>query len=284
MLAGRFILARGCCMEKNDAAFAGAIPDLYDRLLVPLLFEPYAADMAARVAKAHPRDVLEVAAGTGALTRAMADRLGEDTRIIASDLNEPMLARGAARQKDDGRITWQQADAQALPFEDSRFDVVACQFGVMFFPDKLAGYRETLRVLKPGGHYLFNAWEALPRNEFVTVVSDALTMLYPQDPPRFMERTPHGYHEPGTIRRELDAAGFGEIEIERVQRRSRGESAADVAMAYCQGTPLRMEIEARTAPPLEDATKAVADALQHRFGDGPIEGEISAFVVSARRP
>ena len=271
-------------MEKNDAAFGGAIPDLYDRLLVPLLFETYAADMAARVSKAHPRDVLEVAAGTGALTRAMSERLGEDTRITASDLNEPMLARGKARQKDDGRIAWQQADAQALPFEDSRFDLIACHFGVMFFPDRLAAYREALRVLRPGGHYLFNVWDALPRNEFVTVVSDVLAMLYPRDPPRFMERTPHGYHEPDAIRRDLDAAGFREIEIERVQRQSRAGSAADVATAYCQGTPLRMEIEARTPPPLDDATKAVADALQHRFGSGPIEGEISAFAVSARRP
>ncbi|WP_439499124.1 class I SAM-dependent methyltransferase [Bosea sp. (in: a-proteobacteria)] len=268
-------------MASTDKLFAGPIPELYDRLLVPLLFEPYAADLADRVAKAKPRRILEVAAGTGALTRAMAARLDGEARIVASDLNQPMLDQAVGRLGADARITWPQADALALPFEDGGFDLVACQFGVMFFPDKAEGYKEARRVLKPGGLYVFNVWDSIAENEFARVVTEALATVFPDDPPRFMERVPHGYHDTAAIRRELAAAGFGAITIEAVARKSRAGSAGEAALAYCQGTPLRMEIETRDQSGLEAATQAAAEALARRFGDGPIEGRISAHVVSA---
>ena len=142
-------------MATTDRLFAGSIPDIYDRFLVPLIFETYAHDLAERLAAVKPRDVLETAAGTGVLTRAVASRLPVNACIVATDLNQPMLDQAAARQSHDGRIVWRQADALALPFEDQRFDVVACQFGVMFFPDKVSAYREALRVLKTGRPFLF---------------------------------------------------------------------------------------------------------------------------------
>ena len=140
-------------MVATDKVFAGSIPEIYDRFLVPLIFEPYATDLAGRIAGMKPRHVLETAAGTGVLTRALASRLAGDARIVATDLNQPMLDHAAAQQPPDRRLTWQQADALALPFEDRTFDVVACQFGAMFFPDKVQGYREARRVLKPGGRF-----------------------------------------------------------------------------------------------------------------------------------
>ena len=142
-------------MVATDKVFAGSIPEIYDRYLVPLIFDSYAVDLAERVARTNPRDVLETAAGTGVLTRAIASRLPAHARIVATDLNQPMLNRAKARQSHDGRIEWKQADALALPFEDQSFDVVACQFGVMFFPDKVQGYKEARRVLKPGGRIPF---------------------------------------------------------------------------------------------------------------------------------
>src|SRR5262245_23179234 len=175
-------------MAATDKLFAGSIPEIYDRFLVPLIFESYARDLAARVARAEPQDVLETAAGTGVLTRAIASRLPAPARIIATDLNQPMLNH-AQGQSHDSRITWRQADALALPFEDQSFDVVACQFGAMFFPDKVQGYREARRVLKPGGHFFFNVWDRISENEFADVVTQALATLFPQDPPRFMART-----------------------------------------------------------------------------------------------
>jgi len=270
-------------MAETDKLFAGSIPELYDRYLVPLIFDSYALDLAERLAKTEPHDVLETAAGTGVVTRAIASRLAAKARFVVTDLNQPMLDRAKARQPDAGRIEWKQADALALPFEDQRFDAVACQFGVMFFPDKVQGYKEARRVLKPGGRLLFNVWDKISENDFADVVTDALAKVFPDDPPRFMARTPHGYHDVERIRAELNAAGFSDISIDAVDRRSKAASPHDPAIAYCQGTPLRNEIEARDASRLQDATKQAAQALADRFGTGAVDGRIRALVVSAIR-
>jgi ubiquinone/menaquinone biosynthesis C-methylase UbiE len=267
-------------MAATDKLFAGSIPEIYDRFLVPLIFESYARDLAERLARLEPREVLETAAGTGVLTRAMASRLPPQARIMATDLNPPMLNH-AQSQSRDGRITWRQADALALPFQDQSFDAVACQFGAMFLPDKVQGYREARRVRKRGGHFLFNVWDRISENQFADVVTQALATLFPQDPPRFMARIPHGYHDVETIREELTAAGFVEISVDTVDGKSRASSPRDPAIAYCEGTPLRNEIEARDASRLEEATKTAAEALERRFGKGPIEGRIRAHVIAA---
>jgi len=268
-------------MVATDKIFAGSIPEIYDRFLVPLIFEPYAAGLAARIAGTNPRHVLETAAGTGVLTRAVASRLAETARLVVTDLNQPMLDRAAAQQPPDRRLTWQQADALALPFEDRTFDVVACQFGAMFFPDKVQGYREARRVLKPGGRFFFNVWDRIEDNEFADVVTQALAAVFPDDPPRFMARTPHGYHDVAKIREELTAAGFADVSIDTLDARSKAPSPRDPAIAYCQGTPLRNEIEARDASRLEHATTKAAEALERRFGSGPVDGRIQAHVITA---
>lgn len=270
-------------MVAADKLFAGSIPEIYDRFLVPLIFESYARDLGERLAGRGPRDVLEIAAGTGVLTRAMAARLDAQARIVATDLNQPMLDHAAARQRGDSRIAWRQADALALPFADHGFDVVACQFGVMFLPDKVQGYKEARRVLRPGGHFFFNVWDRIGENEFADVVTQALATLFPQDPPRFMARTPHGYHDVEKICQELTLAGFASISVETLDGTSTAPSPRDVAIAYCQGTPLRNEIEARGASRLEDATELAAEALARRFGTGPVAGRIRAHVIAAVR-
>jgi ubiquinone/menaquinone biosynthesis C-methylase UbiE len=270
-------------MAATDKLFAGSIPEIYERYLVPLIFEAYAQDLAGRLARIEPRDVLETAAGTGVLTRAITSRLPAHVRVVATDLNQPMLNYAKSLQSHDDRIKWKQADALALPFEDQTFDVVACQFGVMFFPDKVAGYKEARRVLKPGGRFFFNVWDRISENEFADVVTEALATIFPQDPPRFMARTPHGYHDVKKIGEELTAAGLADFSIDTVDHKSRASSPRDPAIAYCQGTPLRNEIEARDASRLEEATRAAADALARRFGNGPVEGRIRAHMVTAVR-
>jgi ubiquinone/menaquinone biosynthesis C-methylase UbiE len=268
-------------MATTDKLFAGSIPEIYDQLLVPLIFESCARDLAGRVASARPGTVLEIAAGTGALTRALAAQLPE-ARIVASDLNQPMLDKAAQRQPA-GWIEWKQADALALPFDDGSFDAVACQFGAMFFPDKVKGYKEARRVLRPGGRFTFNVWDRISENEFADVVTEALAAVFPQDPPRFMARTPHGYHDAALIRRELEAAGFADVTMETVDGVSRAASPRIPAIAICQGTPLRNEIEARDATRLEEATNRAADAVAQRFGTGAVEARIRAIAISARR-
>jgi ubiquinone/menaquinone biosynthesis C-methylase UbiE len=269
-------------MARSDTVFAGSIPALYDRYLGPLIFEPYTADLAARVASGPAGRVLETAAGTGILTRALAALLSETAKIIATDLNQPMLDFAAAQPGIEG-VQWQQADALALPFPDRSFDVVACQFGAMFFPDKVAGYREALRVLWPGGRFVFSLWDRIEENEFADVVTEAVAALFPDDPPNFLARTPYGYYDTEKIRAELAAAGFTRVEIDTVARRSRAASPYDPAIGYCQGAPLRNEIEARDPSRLAEATDAAAAALASRFGPGPIDGKMQALVVTASR-
>lgn len=269
-------------MTEIDRAFTGSIPALYDRYLGPLIFAPYAADLATRVTEAAPRRVLETACGTGIVTRAMAAALPEAAEIVATDLNQAMLDHAAA-QPDVQRVTWRQADALALPFGDASFDVVVCQFGAMFFPDRHAGYREARRVLRPGGMFLFNVWDQIEDNEFADITIAALAALFPTDPPRFLARTPHGYHHAQAIGAELGASGFSQVATETLTKRSRAPSHHDPAIGFCQGTPLRGEIEARAADRLVEATEAAANAIAALFGTGPVDGKMQAHVFSAYR-
>jgi ubiquinone/menaquinone biosynthesis C-methylase UbiE len=270
-------------MVATDKVFAGAIPEIYDRFLVPILFAPYAADLARRAALLQPRDVLETAAGTGVLTRALAALLPASAHIVATDLNQPMLDRAVAGPRQGAQITGRPADAQDLPFADASFDVVLCQFGAMFFPDKVRAYAETRRVLKPGGHFLFNVWDRIADNEFADAVTRALAELLGPGAPDFMARTPHGYHDVATIENELRNGGFTSIAVETVEHASRAASARDAAIAFCQGTPIRNEIDARFSGRLEEATRFTAGALARRFGDGAISGRMRAHVFAATR-
>lgn len=215
-------------MDGSDKLFAGSIPEIYDRYLVPLIFEPYAVNVAAHVNQGGPSHVLETAAGTGVLTRAMAARLPAGARIVATDLNQPMLdyAKAGHSGADRDRIEWKQADAQALPFRNQSFDVVACQFGVMFFPDKVQGYKEARWVLKPGGHFIFTVWDKISENDFADTVTQALASIFPDDPPRFLARTPHGYHDENQIRSDLRAAGFANAIVDVVPATSKALRAA----------------------------------------------------------
>jgi ubiquinone/menaquinone biosynthesis C-methylase UbiE len=268
-------------MKEADKIFAGSVPALYDRYLGPLIFGPYAMDLAERLVRLAPKRILETAAGTGIVSRAMARRL-PDSAILATDLNQPMLDHALSQTKAVN-VTYGQADAQVLPFDDGTFDAVICQFGVMFFPDKAAAFAAARRVLKPGGRYLFNVWDRIEANDFAHVAIETLAKLFPDNPPRFLARIPHGFHDKTVIERLLGEAGFSRIEIETLVKSGRAPSAREPAIGFCQGSPLRGEIEAFGPGALEKATDAVAAALAGRFGRGPIEGKIQAIVVSAGR-
>ncbi len=214
---------------------------------MPLIFQPYASDLVSRLPAKSLSNILEVAAGTGVVTRELAATLPESVSIVATDLNDAMLehAKSLGTKRP---VEWRQADVAALPFPDETFDAVVCQFGVMFFPDKAKAFAEVRRVLRPGGFFAFSTWDRIEENEFVDTVTKALEPLFPDDPPRFHARVPHGYSSPQTIERDLAAGGFTATPtITTVVKRSEGRSARKVAMAYCQGTPLRNEIDERDA-------------------------------------
>jgi SAM-dependent methyltransferase len=269
-------------MSQTDRVFTGSIPALYERYLGPLIFEPYAVDLAARLVGMTGGQVLETAAGTGIVTRALSRALAAEVSIIATDLNQPMLDFAAALAGTPG-VTWRQADATHLPFDDGSFDVVVCQFGAMFFPDRVTAYAEARRVLKPSGKFIFSVWDRIDQNEFAAVVTEAIGTLFPTDPPQFLARTPHGYHDVTQVRADLAAAGFVGVEVETIERRSRALSPHDPAVGFCQGTPLRIEIEARGTDRLGQATDAATAAIAAKFGTGPVDGKMKAHVFVARR-
>jgi SAM-dependent methyltransferase len=266
-------------MTSSDTIFSGSIAALYDRLLVPTTFRPYAEDLARRVAAAAPAAIVETAAGTGIVTEALA-RAVPDAMLVATDLNQAMLDVAAARIASP-LISFRQADAQALPFADASFDVVACQFGAMFFPDRLLAYREARRVLRPGGRFLFNVWDRIEANPVTDLTARAVAALFPDDPPDFFARVPFGYHDIAQVEADLRAAGFADIEAETVTMRCPGGSAREAADGLCRGTPLRSEIEARGS--LDAAADAAAAALAPLVGPDGLDAPMSAHVFSARR-
>ena len=266
----------------TDKNFAGSIPTLYETILVPLIFEPYAADLVDRLALETLSRVLEIAAGTGVVTRALASALPDHVSIVATDLNQAMLDQACA-VGTRRPVEWRQADAMQLPFADGAFDAVICQFGVMFFPERSKAFAEARRVLRPGGTFIFNVWDQIRENQFADSVTTSLESLFPEDPPRFLARTPHGYHERSIIGRDLANGGFTKsARIATVASRSRAESPRIPAIAYCQGTPLRNEIEARGAARLGEATEVAAEAIARRFGRGAVDGKIQAHVVTIK--
>jgi ubiquinone/menaquinone biosynthesis C-methylase UbiE len=267
-------------MLNSDAAFTGSLPEVYDSNLGPLLFSPFAEDLAERASPLHATRILEIAAGTGVATSALAKRLPQ-AEIWATDLNAAMVAVAEARRPLPG-VHWSVADATSLPFDDVDFDLVACQFGVMFFPDRLQAFRETRRVLTPDGTFLFNVWDAIEHNDMPKIVSSTIKAAFPHDPPTFIERTPHGHGDPAPIVRDLRDAGFNRITYEVVTLRSRAESARHAAVGFCEGTPLRNEITARNAKPLAEIVDALTRELENEFGFGAIEGSLRAYVYTAQ--
>jgi SAM-dependent methyltransferase len=267
-------------MSDTDKVFSGSIAKLYETYLVPLIFEPYAVDLVTRLATRSPTQVLEIAAGTGVVTRALASVLPQSVSIIATDLNQPMLDH-ASSLGTKRPVEWRQADAMQLPFGDGTFDAVVCQFGVMFFPEKSKAFAEARRVLKPGGVFIFNVWDRIEDNEFAETVTTALASLFPKDPPRFLARTPYGYNDVSMIKRDLANGGFvASPQIATVASRSRARDSRAPAIGFCQGTPLRNEIEARDSMRLGEATDIAAEAIARRFGRENVDGKIQAHIVT----
>lgn len=266
-------------MESKDIVFAGSIPALYDRCLGPLLFEPYAEEMARHASALAPGDVLETAAGTGIVTASLVRALPE-ARIVATDLNQAMLDVAAARI-NSSNVEFRAADAQDLPFEDRSFDLIVCQFGAMFFPDRVRAYAEARRVLRPGGRFLFNTWDRLEENPASDATAHAVAALFPDDPPDFLRRVPFSCFDTAEVERDLRAAGFGQVETETVSLPHGPVSLADAAAGLCQGSPLRSEIEERDAGRLKEATSAAEEALAAMSTDGRVDARMSAHIFTA---
>lgn len=266
-------------MTATDIVFAGSIPAIYDRYMVPLVFEPFAQMVAKRAAQYGPLRILETAAGTGVVTAALHTAI-PDAEIVATDLNAPMLEQ-AAQRISSPKVHFQAADALALPFPDARFDLVVCQFGIMFFPDKVRGNAEALRVLREGGRYMLVIWNSIEKNLATMIAGRAVAELFPFDAVKFYERVPFRYHDVGQIEHDLLAAGFTDVEFETIELRSRAPSAREAAIALVQGTPMRADIEQIDPGQLGRATDAAEAALRQFEGSDGFDAPMSAHLVTA---
>jgi SAM-dependent methyltransferase len=262
--------------RHEDRLWVGSMPEAYDRLLAPAVFEPFARDLAERAAAHGPARVLELAAGTGVLTKELVRALPE-AEVAATDLNEAMVSYG--RRQVPGAM-WQPADAQHLPFDDAQFDLVVCQFGVMFFPDRPAAFREARRILTPGGAFLFSTWDTVDAHGFAAALTAGIQDAFPDDPPTFIVDVPHGYADVGAVTADLSAGGLEVVSADSITLDGRSSSAADVAMGFCTGTPLRAGIEKRGD--LAANTAVISKTMTSLLGEGPVTCKMTAYVVEAR--
>jgi SAM-dependent methyltransferase len=243
------------------------------------MLEPFARDLAARLEGMTAGQILELAAGTGIVTRALAQTLRPDVAITATDLNPAMLDRARSHPGLE-RVRWQEADALALPFADRLFDCAVCQFGVMFFPDKRAAFREALRVLRPGAHFLFSVWGNREGSVW-EVATNVVGELLSRDPASLVSPA---YDDVAVVHADLSAAGFGSITDEDVTKLTHSSSAREAAVSMCQGGLVRAAIEAQAPARLDEITDAATTAIAARFGSGPIESPLHAILFTAVRP
>lgn len=268
-------------MASIDVRFSGSVPANYDRYLVPLLFQPYADILAERASAFAPRRILETAAGTGVVTAALAKAI-PDAEIIATDLNQAMLDVAATRVSSD-RVTFRECDALDLPFDDSSFDLVVGQFGIMFYPDKVRGDAEARRVLRDGGHLLMAIWDEIERNALSDLAHRTMQSQFPNNPPMFLKRGPFSYHDPAWIERDLEEAGFSDISIETVELTSRSSSAEDAARGLCYGSPMRVELEEYGGDALDSVFAEVALGARKFEGPDGFAAPMSAHIVTATK-
>ena len=267
---------------SNDASFVGNIPEHYERSLVPIFFVDYAADIARRTAAWSPGRVLEIAAGTGVVTRQLRDLLAAGAHLTATDLNPPMLEIARAKFRPDERVDFRPADATTLPFPDGNFDAVVCQFGVMFFPDKDKSYREIHRVLAPGGRYLFNVWDSHAYNKVGRIAHEVAGSFFPADPPQFY-KVPFSCHQIDPIKASLIDAGFTDITVAIVAWEKEIPDAVHFARGLVYGNPLIEQIRARGSVNPDQVVDTLARALRAEFGADPGRMPLQAIIFSASR-
>jgi SAM-dependent methyltransferase len=268
--------------EDASGAFRETYADLYDRLLVPLLFAPYAQIITRNALRFHPRAILEIAAGTGVLTYELARQLPADTSITATDLHQPMLDKATANP-GSANITWRQADAMKLPFPDASFDLAVCQFGVMFFPDKAASFQEIARVLRRGGSYVFVVWDdwALMEHAPLAMAADVVSVILECEAGTLVNPP---YYDETTIRADLAMAHFENVDIQRVTQPARAASARAAAEATVHGSLIRTAIESKAPERLQEATDTVERMFRTRYGNGEIAGLTKSLVITAGKP
>jgi len=264
---------------SDNAAFSGSIPEIYDKYLGPFLFEKYAIDLIERIENGEYKSILEIACGTGIVSKFLPEIFTNDEKIICSDLNPDMIEIAKKKVKED-RIEWKVVDMQEMPFDDNTFDLVFMQFGIMFAPDKEKAFREMYRVLKPGGKLLFNVWQSLEKNRFAFITNEIVTGHFKENPPAFYQ-VPFSYGDENEIKRILSKVGFRDISLDNLKKSTTAEDAGLLAKGLVEGNPVILQINERDPALLPVIEKELTNELVQKMGDKPLKAELNAIVCEA---
>jgi ubiquinone/menaquinone biosynthesis C-methylase UbiE len=266
----------------TPTAFAGSVPANYDQYLGPVLFEPYAIDLVSRINKASYKNVLELACGTGRVTKHLVSSLPAQGSLIATDLNKDML--NVAKNIIPGtHVKWMVVDAQELPFDENTFDHIICQFGVMFFPDKKKGFDEAYRVLQTNGRFLFNVWDSLEMNPRSAIIKQIMQEIMGDEAPDFLSKGPYSYYDKDIIEASLESAGFKNIKLEVVQKTAYYAFAEDLIKGFVDGSPLSAYL-VQQSPSLQQKIKdRLKQVIVAEFGETRIISPMQAIVCSASK-
>jgi len=263
-------------MEKTSA-FAGTIPANYEKYLGPFLFEPYALDLVSRLQDKKYNDILEIACGTGRVTKHLTSSVKYDT-LTATDLNPDMIS--VAKEKaNDSSIKWMQADAQELPFDDNSFDLVVIQFGVMFFPDKPKGLSEAYRVLRPGGKLIFNTWDKTENVPGIYEGRNVIESYFEGNPPKFYS-IPFSMHDEKELKELPINAGFKDVKVSLVKKEGYSPSTSDLATGIVEGNPIYLAITEKDPSLVDKIKDHVSEVLKEKYGDS-IRVPLQAWIVEA---
>jgi len=267
---------------ESTPLFTSSVATLYDEILGPAFFEPYAIETTNRVAALNPQKVLETACGTGRVTNHLRKVLSKSATLIATDISNDMLAVAEKKLSAIKDISWQQADAMNLPFDDESFDAVVCQFGAMFFADRKKGFIEAMRVLKNGGAFIFSVWDKLEFNPVTAASRQILKDFFEGNPPKSMNMA-FSMTDKNDIANQLTETGFTNIKIETVNKVCIAESAEGLAKAIIDGSTNSDYIKERDANAAPFLKKKIAKAISEKFGDHPVKGTMQAIIIAAEK-
>jgi len=264
---------------SGTSLFSGSIPQNYDKYLGPYLFEPYAIDLAGRLKSDNCKALLELACGTGRVTNHLGTILPQDGKLVATDLNSDMLEI-AKSKVHDSRVEWQVVDAQELPFNNSTFDHVICQFGIMFFPDKQKAFKEAYRVLDEKGKFVFSTWGSLEENRRAGLIKDILEEIFNEEAPDFLQKGPYSFYDGDTIKSYSTNAGFKSISIVAVQKTAEYKDVNDYINGFVDGTPLSAFLQKKEDSVRQDVKKKLRQALTQEAGE-ILRSEMLAYICTA---
>lgn len=269
--------------DRGQWQVAGNAAETYERALTPAVFAAWAPLVVALGDPRSGERVLDVACGTGVVTRLVARQVGRTGKVVGLDLNPGMLAVAAATAASEpptsASITWQEASATRMPFPDGAFDVAYCQLGLQFFPDRPAALREMHRALVSGGRLGLMVWRGIEHSPGFDILAAALARHVS---PEAM-RAPFGLAEAEELRGLMAAAGFRDITIRPVAGTVRFPSVARFVQDYVAGSPLaghvaKVSDEARAA-----LVGEVGGALRSHLAGGALAFPIEAHLASARK-